>query len=619
MCGILGTIPSSNETEFKSALNRLEHRGPDGFGIETIENSITLGHRRLAIVDLSNGAHQPMYDKTKRYCVIFNGEIYNFLEIKKELETKGHTFCSSSDTEVLLYSYIEWGEECVLKFNGMWAFAIWDNQKKELFLSRDRFGKKPLFYASTDGKFIFASEMKAIYPFLREIRPSQDFHWMKDNIFSYEATEKCLIDGIKRFPFGHNGIYKNGNLKIKRYWNTLDNIVEPPKTYDAQVERFRELFLDACKIRMRSDVPIGTALSGGLDSSATISAMAHLSKSHVDYGKNDWRHAFVASFPGTPLDETHFAKMVVDHIGIEATYINIEPLKYWDNLEKYFYMFEDLYITSPIPMMATYGAVKKYGTTVTLDGHGADELFSGYGHLIEALWNSKFSIKNSIDILNTYQDTLGNGSQFDKKSNFNIYVKFMIKKIPKIIFGKEIRSKDANHKNFKKLDSFSQQLYIIFHETILPTLLRNYDRYSMTNSVEIRMPFMDHRIVSFVTSLPYSSKFGNGYTKKLIRDAMDPYMPKEITWRKSKIGFNSPIVDWMQGDLKEWFLDTVHEKGFMESSLIDNPSELQRQILSIANKNTNSYVLAENSWKNLTPYVWEKAIKKFGVGNNATK
>ena len=427
-----------------------------------------------------------------------------------------------------------------------------------------------------------------------------------------------MIDGIKRFPFGHNGIYKNGNLKIKRYWNTLDNIAEPPKTYDAQVERFRELFLDACKIRMRSDVPIGTALSGGLDSSATISAMAHLSKSHIDYGKNDWQHAFVASFPGTPLDETHFAKMVVDNIGIEATYINIEPLKYWDNLEKYFYMFEDLYITSPIPMMATYGAVKKYGTTVTLDGHGADELFSGYGHLIEALWNSKFSIKNSIDILNTYQETLGNGSQFDRKSNFNIYVKFMIKKIVKIIFGKEIRSKDANHKNFKKLDSFSQQLYIIFHETILPTLLRNYDRYSMTNSVEIRMPFMDHRIVSFVTSLPYSSKFGNGYTKKLIRDAMDSYMPKEITWRKSKIGFNSPIVDWMQGDLKEWFLDTVHEKGFMESSLIDNPSELQRQILSITNKNTNSYVLAENSWKNLTPYIWEKAIKKFGAGNNAT-
>ena len=553
MCGILGTIPSSNETKFKSALNRLEHRGPDGFGIETIENSITLGHRRLAIVDLSDGAHQPMYDKTKRYCVIFNGEIYNFLEIKKELEAKGHAFCSSSDTEVLLYSYIEWGEECVLKFNGMWAFAIWDNQKKELFLSRDRFGKKPLFYASTDGKFIFASEMKAIYPFLKEIRPSQDFHWMKDNIFSYEATEKCLIDGIKRFPFGHNGIYKNGNLK-----------------------------------------------------------------SYVDYGKNDWQHAFVASFPGTPLDESHFAKIVVDHIGIEATYINIEPLKYWDNLEKYFYMFEDLYITSPIPMMATYGAVKKHGTTVTLDGHGADELFSGYGHLVEALWNSKFSIKNSIDILNTYQETLGNGTQFDRNSNFNIYVKFMIKKIAKIIFGKEIRSKDANHKNFKKLDSFSQQLYIIFHETILPTLLRNYDRYSMTNSVEIRMPFMDHRIVSFVTSLPYSSKFGNGYTKKLIRDAIDPYMPKEITWRKSKIGFNSPIVDWMQGDLKEWFLDTVHEKGFMESSLIDNPSDLQSQILSIVNKNTNSYVLAENSWKNLTPYIWEKAIKKFGASNNAT-
>lgn len=613
MCGILGTIPPTNENEFKIALNKLEHRGPDGYGIETIENNITLGHRRLAIVDLSNNGHQPMYDISKRYCIVLNGEIYNFLEIKKELEEKGYKFYSSSDTEVLLNSFIEWGKNCVLKFNGMWAFAIWDNQKKELFLSRDRFGKKPLFYSIIDNKFIFASEMKAIYPFLKEIKPSKDFHWMKNNIFAYEITEKCLIDGIKRFPLGHNGIYRNGKLTTQRYWNTLDNLITPPITYEEQVEQFRELFLDACKIRMRADVTIGTALSGGLDSSATISAMAHLSKAHVDYGINDWQHAFVASFPGTPLDESHYAKMVVDHIGIDATYVNIEPLKYWNRLEEYFYMFEDLYITSPIPMIATYGSVKQHGTTVTLDGHGADELFSGYGHLVEALWDSKFSIKDSIDVLNTYQETLGNGEQFTKNNNFNIYAKYMIRKLAKTILGKGVKSKDNNHPNFKKLDNFSQQLYIIFHETILPTLLRNYDRYSMINGVEIRMPFMDHRIVSYVNSLPYSSKLGNGYTKKLIRDAMDPYMPKEITWRKSKIGFNSPIVDWMQGDLKEWFLDTVHEKGFIESSLVDSPLELQKKFLSITNKDTNSYVLAESSWTKLTPYIWEKSIKKYGA------
>jgi len=435
MCGILGTLPKTEHCIFKHALDTLKHRGPDDFGVETVNNEITLGHRRLSIVDIDHG-HQPMFDNTKRYSVVFNGEIYNFIEIKKELEGLGCRFKSNSDTEVLLNAYIKWNDKCVLKFNGMWAFAIWDDYKKELFLSKDRFGKKPLFYAEINGKFIFASEMKAIYPFLNQVRPSKDFHWMKNNIFAYESTEKCLIDGIKRFPLGSNGVYKNGKLKTYRYWNTLDHLIDVPRNYNEQVEQFRELFLDACKIRMRSDVPIGTALSGGLDSSATISAMAHLSNGQIDYGKKDWQHAFVASFPGTPLDESKYAKMVTDHIDIEATYININPLKHWDNLEEYFYKFEELYITSPIPMLMTYSGVKQFGATVTLDGHGADELFSGYGHLLEALWDSKFNVKSTIDILNTHIDTLSDDAQFGRTSKLSIYLNYMSRKIIKNFSGK---------------------------------------------------------------------------------------------------------------------------------------------------------------------------------------
>ena len=170
MCAILGTIPKTDETFFKKALHTLSHRGPDDYGINTIYDEITLGHRRLSIVDLSHNGHQPMFNESKRYSIVFNGEIYNFLEIKNELLKKGYKFFSNSDTEVLLNAYIEWGEKSVLKFNGMWAFAIWDSLKKELFLSRDRFGKKPLFYAFIDEKLIFASEMKAIYPFLKEVK-----------------------------------------------------------------------------------------------------------------------------------------------------------------------------------------------------------------------------------------------------------------------------------------------------------------------------------------------------------------------------------------------------------------------------------------------------------------
>nr|WP_293295432.1 asparagine synthase (glutamine-hydrolyzing) [Allomuricauda sp.] len=611
MCGILGTIPTSDQGLFKQALDTLTHRGPDSYGIEHISEDVSLGHRRLSILDISENGSQPMIHESKRYAIIFNGEIYNFLEIKKELEQLGHTFKSSSDTEVLLKSYIQWGEDCVLKFNGMWAFGIWDAEEKKLFMSRDRYGKKPLFYANINGKFVFASEMKAIFPFMDRLEVSDDFHWMKKNIFFYEATEKCLVKGIKRFPAGHSGHYERGELKIYRYWNTLDHLVDVPKTYEEQVEQFRELFMDSCKLRMRSDVTIGTALSGGLDSSATIAAMANLAKNNNSYS-DDWQHAFVASFPGTPLDESHYAKMVTDHLGIGATFVDIDPLKHWEKLEHYFYLFEDLYITSPLPMIMLYGAVKENGTTVTLDGHGADELLSGYQQgTLESLWDARFNVKNTKDILNIYQGSINEDKvQYDRVGNWKLYRDYMIRKTGKKVLGKKMPSVDNNHPNFKKLDNLSQYLYAMFHENILPTLLRNYDRYAMINSVEIRMPFMDHRIVSFVNSLPYSSKIGNGYTKRIVRDALDPYLPKEVTWRKSKIGFSSPIVDWMQNDLSEWFMDTTSSNSFLQSDLVSNPTQLRDRITSIVNKENHNFTEAQKCWTELSPYIWGNAILK---------
>jgi len=609
MCGILGTIPSTEVNFFKKSLDTLFHRGPDDFGVECIDNDITLGHRRLTIVDLSENGHQPMFDISKRYSVVFNGEIYNFIEIKNELVKKGYAFRSSSDTEVLLNAYIEWGTQCVLRFNGMWSFAIWDSTKKELFLSRDRFGKKPLFYALIENKFIFASEMKAIYPFLKKIAPSEDFHWMKNNLFNYEGTEKCLIEGIKRFPHAHNGVFKNGKLSLNRYWNTLDHLEIIPSSYVEQVEKFRELFFDACKIRMRTDVPIGVTLSGGLDSSSIVSAMAKISNNNLDYGLKDWQHAFVASFPGKSLDESDYAKEIIDRNNLDAKYININPLECWDKIEDYFYMFEELYITSPVPMTMTYSAAKNSGVKVTLDGHGADEMFSGYGHILEAILDCGMNIKKVKEIVDIYFGTI-EGFENNKVKKLEMVATFLMKKAAKKLIGRGLKSVDHCHENYRKLDNFSKHLYVLFHESTLPTLLRNYDRYSMMNSVENRMPFMDHRIVSYVHSLPYSSKFGGGYTKKLMRDAMSPYMPENITWRKSKIGFNSPIIDWIQGDLKEWFLDTVHEQSFLESELVDNPRQLQLEIIKIANKTNNMFAHGEIAWKMLTPHIWEKSVIK---------
>jgi asparagine synthase (glutamine-hydrolysing) len=612
MCGILGTLPATNEQQFKQALDTLTHRGPDDYGIESIGSEIRLGHRRLSIVDLSNHGHQPMFDCSKRYSLVFNGEIYNFIEIKKELQKKGYQFRSSSDTEVLLYAFIEWGKNCVLKFNGMWAFAIWDSIKKELFLSRDRFGKKPLFYSQVDGQFIFASEMKAIYPFLKEVKPSKDFHWIKNHIMIYESTNKCLIEGIKRFPAGYNGILKDGKLELKRYWNTLDHLEEVPSSYEEQVERYRELFLDACKIRMRSDVPIGTALSGGLDSSATISVMHYLNSQNLNNINTNNQHAFISSMPNTILDETKYAKIVLDHIGINGIYNEVNPKKGFQDIYKHIYQFEELYVTSPVPMLQTYASVRENSVTVTLDGHGADELMSGYGgDILYALFDAKFNLKEINNIFDIYYGKLQKNDQFDFKDQRVLqYLKFMIKESIKILLNRSLNSNDKGHQDFKKLDWLNKKLYILTHETVLPTLLRNYDRYSMANSVEIRMPFMDHRLITYSMSLPSSSKLKNGYTKSIIRDAVAKYLPQDIAYRKEKVGWNSPIVDWMKGDLREFFGDIVNSKSFNQSSLVQNQIDIKQRFENLNSSNEPKMSDGVKIWNDIYPYLWEESVIK---------
>lgn len=611
MCGILGTLPKSDNGIFKKALDNIAHRGPDDYGIFH-NNKISLGHRRLSILDLSNEAHQPM-NFEDRWSIIFNGEIYNFIELREALKKKGYKFHSDSDTEVVLKSFIEYKEECLNKFNGMWAFAIWDEKKEELFLSRDRFGKKPLFYSFYSKKFIFASEMKAIILFFKNIEISEDFEWCKNNLFLYEATDKCLVKHIKRFPAGHYAVFKNGKLDIKRYWNTLDNLYEVPSNYEDQVDEFRELFFNACKIRMRSDVSIGTALSGGLDSSAIISTLSYISKSVTDEKvSKEWQHAFIATFKGTPLDESFYAKKVVENIGIDATFLEIDPTKHLDKLEYYFYQLEELYLTNPIPMFALYESIHKKGVKVSIDGHGADELLSGYaGSLLIALADVGFNFDGIKSILNAYNDLVDEKQlKYEKiDSKILIYIRSLIKHFLKKYFNLGYKSPQINNDKFEKLDNFNRHLYSQVHEIVLPTLLRNYDRFSMTNSVEIRMPFMDHRVVTYLLSLPWDSKIRNGFTKAILRDSMVGLMPDEVLWRKTKIGFGSPIADWMRNQMKEYMLDTINSKDFKEFDLID-AKQVSNKILQVINDRTSSFVEAESAWNSLVPYIWYKAVIK---------
>ncbi|GAB4128547.1 MAG: asparagine synthase (glutamine-hydrolyzing) [Raineya sp.] len=620
MCGILGASPKvKDEYLFKEALDSIRHRGPDGFVIWHDEQAaISLGHRRLSILDLSDSGKQPMH--FGQYVITFNGEIYNFIEIRRELEKKGYQFHTETDTEVILAAFQQWNEQCLHKFNGMWAMAIWDKKNQKLFLSRDRFGKKPLFYAFIEDKFIFASEMKAIFPFLPEVKPSKDFEWCKKHIFQYESTDKTLIEGINRFPAASYAFYQPHTkaLKIEKYWNTLNNLINVPTKYQEQVEQFRELFVDACKIRMRSDVAIGTALSGGLDSSATIYTMAHIAKqTQQDRVAKDWQHAFVATFPNTFLDESTYAKKVVDYLNIPATYLPIEPAKGIEKLENYLYLFEELYLTSPIPMMDLYSSVKASGVTVTIDGHGADELFAGYGQdIFRAFVDAGANYKQIKNIIKTYQGLRNIDHPQIPKENINLstywhYVSQAHNGSVNVLkaYAKSLLGLSKENPSKGKFGYFNTYLYEIFHQTILPTLLRNYDRYAMANGVEIRMPFMDYRLVSFCFSLPWQSKLHKGYTKTIVRDALKDIMPPEITWRSTKIGFNTPFTDWMKNEWKEFLLDNIHSTNFENCNLIDR-EQVKYQVKQVIENPQASYTDGEKAWTALMPYFWEKSLIK---------
>jgi len=598
MCGILGAFPSIQIDHFTNALHKLTHRGPDGFGIwEHPQQRCTLGHRRLSIIDLSNNGKQPMH-YANRYTITFNGEIYNYKELKQHLITeKGCSFHSQSDTEVVLALYTHYGASFLSMLNGMWAMAIFDEHTNELFISRDRIGKKPFFYTWQKGAFIFASEMKALYSFLPAIAPNAALvQQAKKNVFTYEATDECLINGINRFPAASYGLVKNGKISVSKFWDVSNASVNVPATYNEQVQAFKSLFTDACKLRMRSDVTIGTALSGGIDSSATISTMAAIANTNPETDfPNDWQHAFVASFPGASIDETDDAKKVVDNIGINATYLNINPLLSIDNIFQYTYMFEELYITSPIPMVQLYGAIKQNGTTVTLDGHGSDELFGGYP--FDVIAKAKDDALNPLAIYQTLQTC--NNATTGKAVNLNDIANQLLKNSKSVIKGR----KPALYNSY-----LNTQLHQSTFHTILPTLLRNYDRYSMMNGVEIRMPFLDYRIIEFAFALPANAKVRNGFTKAIVRDAMKGVIPEEIRTLKRKIGFNSPFTEWIKGPLKVWILDTVNSQDFKKAQFI-NPLEVANTIDNTIKNPHATYADGEKAWTLLMPFIWEKSLQ----------
>jgi asparagine synthase (glutamine-hydrolysing) len=584
MCGIAGIVDISGKPvtsdEISGLIDLLAHRGPAGSATWlSADRTVALGHRRLAIIDPGPGGRQPMEYADGRYVITYNGEIYNFLELRRELEARGSIFRTESDTEVILAAWQAWGEDMLLRFNGMWALAILDTRSNDLFLARDRFGIKPLLYAMTPQRLVFASEQRALLR-SRLVATSVDTEVARRlllDAFGIEGSERTLCREIRRLQGGHSMWLRNGRLDIRRWWRTVDHLPALPKTDAERVEHFGELFRDSVALRMRSDVPIGTCLSGGFDSSAVICTMAAHEKAGM--GPRDstaWRHAFVATFPGAINDERPQAEEAAAFAGVQPTFLEIGEAEALPDIDRILDDTDDVYISLASSIWLIYRELRRQNVPVSLDGHGADELMGAY---LQEGQSTSFRLRNMVAGLASRAPIARRGEDLLRtlmiKRQGHYFLRGGLGGMPSpfALVGDD----DALPPGWGALN---RRLYRMFHGTILPTILRNFDRLSMAHGIEVRMPFMDWRLVTYTMALPDGLKSANGYTKMIARRAMADAMPESIRMARRKVGFNSPMPEWLNGPLSGWTAALLDRKVPAFAEIVDETS-LRQAVLRL--------------------------------------
>jgi asparagine synthase (glutamine-hydrolysing) len=567
MCGICGKIYFDRErkvtdNEIISMRDIMVRRGPDDAGLY-IRNNVGLGHRRLSIIDLET-SHQPMTNEDGSIWIVYNGEIYNFKELRDGLIAEGHVFKTKGDTEVIIHLYEEYGRECVNKLRGMFAFAIWDSRDKSLFLARDRIGKKPLHYYHDNNVFLFGSEIKSIladeyYNSKKDI----DLHAFH-SYFSFLCVPDPLtmFKGIKKLHAGHTLILKSGKVDIKKYWDVSfedDN----SKTEEQYCEKLLELLKEAVRIRLISDVPLGAFLSGGIDSSSVVALMSQIVDQPVK--------TFSIGFSEDRYNEASDAKIVADYFKTDHTEYILKPEDIINNLNEIVLYFDEPFADSSAIPTYYVSKLAREKVTVVLSGDGGDELFGGY------LWHARPGYQLFLNRLPVYM-----------KKN----LKFMAQLIParmrginylrqidlpyerymldsKAVFNERERSwlysndlkeqlkdSDPYYQNLKHISASNNKNWmnrIMEYDlkTYLPNdILQKVDRMSMFNSLEVRCPILDHKFVEFASRIPSVLTFKNGISKYIFKKAMRNILPKKILC-KSKHGFNLPLKTWLRTDLKK--------------------------------------------------------------------
>lgn len=628
MCGIAGIVSKDNKNikkQIKKMCDLISHRGPDGYG-EYISEKFAFGHRRLSIIDLSENGHQPMLYKDV-YVISFNGEIYNYIELRKFLSEKGYQFNTETDTEVILAAYDYWDEDCLNHFNGMWAFSIFNKKTESIFCSRDRFGVKPFYYCKINDDFVFGSEIKqftAIDGWKAKVNEERMYDFLiHDGL--HDHTRETLFDSVYQLRGGESLNYnlKSNTFEVKK-WYSFDYLdVNNKKDYYKAKKEFYKIFEDSVRLRLRSDVKVGSCLSGGLDSSAIV---AVINKLLLLENKSSNQETVSACFKNSKINEEIFVDEVVKTKKITSYKVNPSFDSFFEILNKIIWHQDEPFgSTSIYAQWCVYEEAKKQGLTVMLDGQGADEHLAGYGDFhsvyfkdlfyrfeivkfVRAAKNYKKKYKKYYtspfriifkDILNRYL--------FVHNISFLSKIKSSISKNRKHLWvkdnkGSKILNKYISQQN--QITNIEELSYLQLFYTSLPKLLHHQDRDSMAHSIESRAPFVDYRLVEYVYKLPRDYKINNSITKYILRDSLSEIIPEVIKDRYDKIGFATPEEEWFKRNSGALEIELLNACAVMKNYI--NVNEVMKMYSEdlVSGKFKNSIY-----WRIICAATWVKVFK----------
>lgn len=584
MCGIVGIVEERRSagdsgSRVERMVRAIRHRGPDATGVWR-EGGTQLGHARLSIIDLSDAGTQPMLDDTGQYVLVYNGEVYNYRELRDQLRDKGYKFRTLTDTEVVLQAFRAWGPSCVTRFNGMWSFAIWDREERQLFAARDRAGKKPFYYAvDTAGGIYFGSEVKALMAAgLRfGVNPQAAFDFLTQGTYGHLGQEG-FFSGLLQLPAAHYlTVRPGGRPVVTRYWD-LPSVREGDRLpYDEGLQRrFRELLIDSVRLRLRSDVTVGATLSGGLDSSTLVGIIDHLTGGAP-------LHLFTAQFRGTRYDESAYVDAVVARLGNpilhsaagSASSIREDLSCALDHQEE---PFGDTSILAHLRLMRT---ARSMGVPVILSGQGSDELLMGYPSMVRAYLGHLMShgqLRRALTEARQWGEGMGVAVTAIVRGALPHTLPLRLRDLVRSALYVRSRARVASSRlrqaatylrfevndDRNALESYLAQVFVRFS---IPHLVHYDDRNAMAFGVEGRMPFLDHRVVELLFSVRYEAMFNGGFTKRLLRDTFADVLPDSVRWRRDKIGFYTPLSSWLRSEAA-WVREVLCRDRVAEAGLI---------------------------------------------------